>query len=676
MPFAKKAFTEPAAWVLRLLITYWLQMNVYGIDGHCRHSCTPSECTFISNTSSCEIEARPLFDFDFKQELPYVAPCPASQIRAVLFARIIQPKQYFPFVMLNVSTLVDLQETSAVLVTFKCLTSYGMLNEFCEQPRRPCRLVKWNTKMANMLTSVECFHMPPNSLIEVNVTVHSANCTLRYLAQSPHASRLQESTSFTDWLPFVLVDPNADDDIVVNVSRPPSTIWLQGVLVEVWSREGDISGLHFSKATLFPDDSVRISNLAAGDYILRIHVLHPGCPKGRCRYQNFSLQLGRSYPALSIQALNAPTVLVALTILSLLAAFLLIILYMLRRQRKKCSQATVVRVNVQKLVRVFLLYSHDSEEYCNVVVALANVLKFDLACEVMLDEWALRDSDANPADWLAECMNKANFYLLLFSEGISLFCNGMATADNVLRPWTDAWQVAVRSLCQKAVTTKSSLDRTPYICAALSATPLSILPVCLTLPCWFRCRLPEELSSLACHLHGLPQGVLDLSRSEAFQKLQQAISVYFQRQLAIFSNSNGNECPDGTRVDAWKQTGQTVSALQEEVSDDEVNDEDDPQVAFDRYAGTCKVYRLIPPDSATEGQRQRKYGLLPPDDSDDEVETFRVASPPCSTNETTNQLLWFSHFFKHSNESCPIGVNTISLQRIPFSLSSRRVGQW
>ncbi|CDW54790.1 SEFIR domain containing protein [Trichuris trichiura] len=649
MLFAKRAFAEAAAWVLRLLMAYWFQENVYGIVKHCRHSCTPSECIFVSNTSSCEIEARPLFDFDFKQELPYIAPCPASQIRAFLFARIVQPKQYFPFVMLNVSTLVDLQEPTAVLVTFKCITSYGMLNEFCEQPRRPCRLIKWNAKMASMLSSVECFHMPPNSLIEVNVTVHFANCTLRYLVQSPYASQLQESTSFADWLPFVLVDPNADDDIVVNVSRPPSTIWLQGVLVEVWSREGDVFGLLYSKTAMFPDDSVRISNLAAGDYILRIHVLHPGCPKGRCRYQNFSLQLRRPYPALSVQSLSSPILLVVLTVLILLATFLLVILYMLKRQRKSRRQATVVRVNIQNLVKVFLLYSHDSEQYCDVVVALANVLKLDLACEVMLDEWALRDADTNPADWLAECMNKANFYLLLFSEGVGLLCNGMTPVDNVLRPWTDAWQAAVRSVCQKAVTSKSTGDHTPYICSTLSTTPLSVLPVCLTLPCWFRCRLPEELSALACHLHSLQQGVLDLSRSEAFKKLQQAISIYFQRRLAISSNSNGYECPTG-RFDAWKQTGQTVSTLQEDVSDHEVDDEDDDtQIAFERYAETCKVYQLIPPDSAVDSQPQQKYSLLPPDaDSGDEVENFHISPAACSTNEMTNRLLWFLHFFKRT----------------------------
>uniref|UniRef100_A0A5S6R1G9 SEFIR domain-containing protein n=1 Tax=Trichuris muris TaxID=70415 RepID=A0A5S6R1G9_TRIMR len=639
MPLAKKRATKKdAALWLRLLITFWLHMTISGIDEHCRHSCAPDVCTFTSKTSSCETAARQLFNLDVKQELPHFSPCPSSSIRAVLLGRIVEPKQYLPFVMLNVSTLVDMQGPTAVLFTFKCITSYGRSNKFCDQPRRPCRMVKWNAKLESLFSNVECFHMPPMSLIEVNVTVNSMNCTLRYYVQSPEMTRLQGPTNAADWLPFVVVDPNADDCVIVNVSRPPSSIWLQGVLVEVLSHQGDLLKLHYSEKIPFPDDSVRISNLAAGDYVLHVQVLHPRCPQGRCLYQSLSMQLDRPYPALASSSLNEHALVATLTALGLLLALLLIILFLMMRQRKKSwAQATVLQVNPRKLVKVFLLYSHDSEVYCNVAVALANLLKDDFGCEVMLDEWALRDSLRSPADWVLECMDKANFYLLLFSEGVNLFCNGSTTEDGVLRPWTNAWQAVVKSLCQQAITAKSTDDRTPYICATLSPTPLSVLPAWLTLPCWFKCRLPEELSTLACHLHGLPEGLVDHSCSEAFQRFQQAITAYEQCQLTTISNSDTKERPPEC-ADMWKQTGQTLNTLQEEVSDAEVNDnDDDPQKAFDRYASACRVYQLIPPDETSQAQKPQKYGLLPPDDSDDDVGTF-VFLPSSADSELTKCL--------------------------------------
>ncbi|KRY18663.1 hypothetical protein T12_1395 [Trichinella patagoniensis] len=624
--------THIARWMLNQLVFVILVVFCWyrSCGDFCGYSCNfidnqDATCLFYRNTSSCENRWASFAPTSNDSGGVQLRTCDVEEdeVRVELQAYVVEQNIYAPFVKLNVSLHLATGCHGAAVSRFRCLQVVGVKNAFCNRTAhlRTCRMLEWNMSQVSGFLSagLDCFPLPDMSVIEVNVSVHTQACMLRYLAYSPDAFRLESDAG--DWLPFILIDLNHLDRLLVRTSSPKMTVHGR---IDLWQRVDSVYVLKNSQQVVNWSSEVSFVGLNAGEYTVEFHVLHDNCePLGRCPSQAVPFFLDRDYDDSEQQSARKAGFLslaflcctLSLLIISLAWSQYVIVKRdrRLRRGAQVEQREPVVPLPVRSRPKVLLIYSHDDEAHCRCVMALARLLDEVLNCEVMVDEWALQDSTVSAVDWMVDCLQRADTFLLVLSKGMIQ----SPSSGCGVRPWAEIAPLGFTAVVQRAVSDRET-NRALYLCARFSYTPTSLVPPFLCCSPWIQCCLIDQLDLLAVRLHRQDYpcpALLQLSNCPLVGELRSAIEF-----CSTNSNASGfNSVDDGTETGGEKlnSSSKTVSfsalSLADHVDDLAILD---PVEAFDKHAHNCHVYQLLPPDASSCSVMPNQRPLLPPDPGD------------------------------------------------------------
>jgi len=164
--------------------------------------------------------------------------------------------------------------------------------------------------------------------------------------------------------------------------------------------------------------------------------------------------------------------------------------------------------------RILILYSDDCIQHRQAVIALADYLYHAANCEVYIDELELRrQPTVLPSDWLIRRANDADYYLMLFTEGSTIYFKQprrhFLLSD---RPWDELFGLGMKFVLGRLLRDTHSQSTAPvsilaqqrrYICIQLPYSPAASIPdflLTLQCPCF---NLPDDLLALVCFLHHL-----------------------------------------------------------------------------------------------------------------------------------------------------------------------------
>ncbi|KRY66456.1 Protein CLP1 -like protein, partial [Trichinella pseudospiralis] len=625
-----------------LVVLYWYRC----CGDFCGYSCNfidnqDATCLFYRNTASCENRWASFAPASNDSSSIQLRTCDVEEddVHVELRAYVVEQNIYAPFVKLNVSLHLATGCHGAAVSRFRCLQVIGVQNAFCNRTTHlwTCRMLEWNMSQVSGFLSagLDCFPLPDMSVIEVNVSVYTQACMLRYLVYSPDAFRLESDTG--DWLPFILIDLNHLDRLLVRTSSPKMTVHGR---IDLWQRVDSVYVLKNSQQVVNWSNAVSFVGLNAGEYTVELHVLHDNCESlGRCPSQAVPFFLDRDYDdgqQLSWKKARFLSVAFLCCTLSLLMISLAWSQYAivkrdrrLRRRAQLQQGEAVVPLPVSSRPKVLVIYSHDDEAHCRCVILLARLLNEALNCEVMVDEWALQDSAISAVDWMVDCLQRADTFLLVFSKGML-----QSTSSGCgVRPWAEVAPLGFTAVVQRAVSDRET-NRALYLCARFSYTLASLVPPFLCSQPWIQCCLIDQLDLLAVHLHRQDypcSSLLQLSNCPLVGELRSAIEL-----CSTTSNTSGF-----TSINAATETGgEQLITSSKRVSFSALSLADhvdnltilDPMEAFNKHAHNCHVYQLLPPDASSRSIMPNQRPLLPPDPGDfDNLQIWKMSDNTASS---------------------------------------------
>lgn len=149
---------------------------------------------------------------------------------------------------------------------------------------------------------------------------------------------------------------------------------------------------------------------------------------------------------------------------------------------------------------------------------MANYLYHAANCEVYIDELELRrQPTVLPSDWLIRRVNDAEYYLMVFTEGSTIYFKQPRRYFLLNdRPWDELFGLGMklvlgrllRDTRQSTAPVSSLTLQRRYICIQLPYSSAAAIPdflLTLQCPCF---NLPDDLLALVCFLHHLNKATI------------------------------------------------------------------------------------------------------------------------------------------------------------------------
>lgn len=121
---------------------------------------------------------------------------------------------------------------------------------------------------------------------------------------------------------------------------------------------------------------------------------------------------------------------------------LLLVLYLRLVRPKLQARRPAQQFELSARPHVLLLYADDCAAHSECALQLALFLRRHANADVHLDQWDLVELSVRPSVWLQQQLQRAQFVLLLFSEGASQAMEGRQLRQQ--RPFPDLFNAAVR----------------------------------------------------------------------------------------------------------------------------------------------------------------------------------------------------------------------------------------
>ncbi|VDP15323.1 unnamed protein product [Soboliphyme baturini] len=530
----------------------------------CRSSCRshygqPLNCAFYDTTLACQQRSDELLaEFDnvsvsgLSPSLSQSGhfndvPCPSSMV-AVTVVAYMPNDVHSMFTRIKVLITVSEPRMRAVVLHWSCVEGSAS-DTFCQNLSRPywprfywpCRMVEWRLPLegdsehgvpldsqaqtskrhdAAIKIEIDCFTLPVMSTIQLTVSFHPLQCQSRYLMKGPSARRLFGAVLANDWIPFIVLDANDGRGAAVNLSAPPDRLNIDRMLVEIWNVNAGI--LEVSKTVFLPETHLYIDGMRTGGHFLDVHVIHSSCPQSDCLTQRLAFNFTSVLQgAAKDDGHRRRFTLLDLALLLLMIGVLLVVVFLVVVVRRRLRPKVPTAVTFATRPKVFLIYSDDSHQHSEVVLQLANFLSSNAHCDVMFDRWSTKEDEPfDPYAWIAQCFSRADFFLVVMSEGSKLFFQYPRRFRLVsVAPWVDTFEPSMTLLLPHllkddvTIGSATAADRFSdrVVCVRFSySTDDCILPFWRMLSC-SKFSLLSELPALVCYLHRFSSCSVDVT---------------------------------------------------------------------------------------------------------------------------------------------------------------------
>lgn len=474
-----------------------------------------------------------------------------------------------PVLYFNFSFQLSDPRTLALGLRQECLqigsTSDSDTLQYCTNKSRPawgqfywtCRLFDFSSSSQNASSfplhlAFDCFRtFAAFTILNIHVILYPQLCKNVYTFSLIDTLHFTTSTT-ENWLPFVYVDANDQRYVRIFFNTPMAGIQIDEILIEILK----ISSNHTKvEPFLAANSKIYIAgnhhiileatfvNLHRGNYYAVITPLTLQCKNGeRCSSNRVPFELTENLiytPQEKNRRIwfNFSAIVLLLFVVVLLSLFL-------KRQIKRfrpygawrrgsttaeidssIENLPLPAVTYERRPKIFMIYTDDCLEHRKCVLKLAEYLRDFVNCEVHIDEWMLSNPNIasqlrNESEWVLQCINDCDFYLIVFSQGSNVVFERHDQRSDLVelkqtRTWRETFNLAITCILEH-ITGETRLDpctKLPkVICCSFDYDPLSLsrLDQSSNIPNSFRAlpcskyRLLNDLPQLIKHVHQLP----------------------------------------------------------------------------------------------------------------------------------------------------------------------------